>query len=88
MLTPSLYIYTPIEHHECEDDYFRCQSNTCIPGYFVCDGNMDCGLNDTSDEKNCTGNFLCQIIPLFMALSQRTPIATFARLHFISINLS
>uniref|UniRef100_A0A146MF65 Uncharacterized protein n=1 Tax=Lygus hesperus TaxID=30085 RepID=A0A146MF65_LYGHE len=33
---------------------FECESGLVIPGRFVCDGEVDCGLGDGSDERNCS----------------------------------
>ena len=34
---------------------FSCKkSGICIPESWRCDGNMDCGLDDQSDEINCS----------------------------------
>ena len=32
----------------------KCRSGSVISSIFLCDGNFDCGENDTSDEENCT----------------------------------
>jgi len=37
----------------CGYDEFRCKNGQCIPLEWKCDGMVDCGINDTSDEDNC-----------------------------------
>lgn len=42
----------------CGQHYFRCRvSKECIPRGWLCDGQLDCGYGDESDEKNdeCLG---------------------------------
>lgn len=34
--------------HTCSVDYFQCANNNCVPKYWQCDGDDDCG--DNSDE--------------------------------------
>ena len=41
--------------HRCQADALRCDSGRCVPPQLVCDGHVDCGLDDDSDERNCTG---------------------------------
>ncbi|KAF6214031.1 hypothetical protein GE061_011761 [Apolygus lucorum] len=33
---------------------FECRSGRLIPRRFVCDGEVDCGVRDESDERNCS----------------------------------
>ena len=41
--------------HTCADDSFKCRNHRCLSPQFVCDGNFDCGIDDSSDEEsNCT----------------------------------
>ena len=48
---------------ECPDDYFQCSLHRfCIPSRFVCDGDYDCLVNDTSDEENCKSKMLDELI--------------------------
>ena len=37
--------------HICEDDYFRCDNDRCIPADNICDNIDQCGNN--TDEKHC-----------------------------------
>ena len=30
-----------------------CDNGRCIPDDFACDGKIDCGVGDSSDEKDC-----------------------------------
>ncbi|XP_061179517.1 mucin-2-like [Saccostrea echinata] len=39
--------------YTCTQKEFTCDSGKCIPITFKCDGNMDCGVGDNSDETNC-----------------------------------
>lgn len=41
--------------YTCAEHEFTCESGKCIPKTFKCDGNMDCGVGDNSDEKDCGG---------------------------------
>jgi len=41
--------------HRCRPDALRCDSGRCIPPQLICDGYVDCGFDDDSDERNCTG---------------------------------
>lgn len=34
--------------HTCSVDYFQCANDNCVPKYWQCDGDNDCG--DNSDE--------------------------------------
>ncbi|XP_076080400.1 uncharacterized protein LOC143051344 [Mytilus galloprovincialis] len=49
----------------CPSGYFQCKNCRCIPSSWRCDGDKDCGLDDTSDEDNrhlcgqCSG-FRCE----------------------------
>ena len=49
----------------CKDGDFTCLiSGKCIPSTWVCDNDVDCGTNDTSDEhEKCREYKLTQIIP-------------------------
>jgi len=40
---------------ECDEAfYFRCSNSSyCIAKQLECDGNLNCGLNDDSDEAHC-----------------------------------
>lgn len=40
---------------ECDEyNHFRCVNNSfCIAKHLECDGNLNCGLNDDSDESHC-----------------------------------
>ena len=41
----------------CYIGHFQCDAGACIPNIMVCDGFVNCdieGVNDTSDEANCT----------------------------------
>ena len=41
-------------NQKCDDDYFLCANEECVPQSWTCDGDDDCG--DNSDETtNCTG---------------------------------
>lgn len=44
----------------CPSGYFQCKNCRCIPSSWRCDGDKDCGLDDTSDEDNrhLCGNFV------------------------------
>lgn len=45
-------IYKTID--TCEEGFFKCvKEKKCIHEKFVCDGNMDCSYEDSSDEDNC-----------------------------------
>lgn len=37
----------------CAQHAFRCRNNRCIRNSAVCDGAIDCGPDDDSDEKSC-----------------------------------
>lgn len=41
--------------NDCDDSlYFRCaNSSFCIAKHLECDGNLNCGLDDDSDEAHC-----------------------------------
>lgn len=39
----------------CVEYEFICESGKCIFKIFKCDGNMDCGVGDNFDEKDCGG---------------------------------
>ncbi|XP_013879264.1 SCO-spondin isoform X2 [Austrofundulus limnaeus] len=48
----------------CSPGEFQCASGKCLPGTRVCDGQLDCGFADGSDEQDCgvvcdEGEFLC-----------------------------
>ncbi|VDP04174.1 unnamed protein product [Soboliphyme baturini] len=46
--------YEPGCIQECLDDYFYCaQTKVCLRPDQRCNGVFECGLNDTSDEKDC-----------------------------------
>uniref|UniRef100_A0A2S2QL46 Sortilin-related receptor n=1 Tax=Sipha flava TaxID=143950 RepID=A0A2S2QL46_9HEMI len=62
----------PSVGHTCSVDYFQCSNGNCIPKYWQCDGDNDCG--DNSDETKCTkvscgpNSFQCnngKCIPLY-----------------------
>lgn len=37
-----------------ESSHFRCANNSfCIAKHLECDGNLNCGLHDDSDEAHC-----------------------------------
>jgi low density lipoprotein-related protein 2 len=38
---------------ECGADEYTCKTGSCLPFRFRCDGSLDCGPGDESDEKNC-----------------------------------
>ncbi|XP_050528252.1 sortilin-related receptor-like isoform X2 [Daktulosphaira vitifoliae] len=42
----------PSVGHTCSADYFQCANSNCVPKYWQCDGDNDCG--DNSDEEKCT----------------------------------
>ncbi|CAF0958417.1 unnamed protein product, partial [Brachionus calyciflorus] len=45
------------EHVTCEENEFKCAlTHLCIPMDYVCDQDLDCGLNDESDEIGCYNN--------------------------------
>ncbi|XP_076825508.1 uncharacterized protein LOC143471056 isoform X2 [Clavelina lepadiformis] len=37
----------------CMPDHFTCDSGRCIPQGLICNGEIDCGPNDSSDESGC-----------------------------------
>jgi len=39
----------------CEHGALRCDSGRCIPPQLICNGHIDCGIYDPSDERNCPG---------------------------------
>lgn len=41
----------------CQHGALRCDSGRCVPSQLICNGHIDCGLNDTSDERTCPGRF-------------------------------
>ncbi|KAF3703311.1 SCO-spondin Precursor [Channa argus] len=48
----------------CPVGEFQCASGKCLPASHVCDGRLDCGFADGSDEQDCgvvcdKGEFLC-----------------------------
>lgn len=48
------YQYKPIcslPEPPCEQDHFQCQNRECVPNFWKCDGQDDCG--DDSDESSC-----------------------------------
>lgn len=40
--------FSVIVGHTCSVDYFQCSNGNCVPKYWQCDGDNDCG--DNSDE--------------------------------------
>jgi len=40
----------------CGSDQFQCSDGQCIPDYWICDGDNDCG--DLADEQNCGGTIV------------------------------
>lgn len=42
----------PSAGQTCSVDYFQCANGNCVPKYWQCDGDNDCG--DNSDEVKCT----------------------------------
>jgi len=38
----------------CALDQFECPNGWCLPDYWECDGDNDCG--DHADEQHCTGD--------------------------------
>ena len=41
----------------CSPNQFKCtgtKANRCIPEKWRCDGEIDCGSDDESDEMNCS----------------------------------
>ncbi len=47
------------EQTKCRDDEFKCShgNNLCIPNEYVCDGDLDCFLDDNGDESDELGCF-------------------------------
>ncbi|MED6279053.1 hypothetical protein CHARACLAT_030561, partial [Characodon lateralis] len=48
----------------CPPGEFQCANGRCLPASHVCDGRLDCGFADESDEQDCgevcdEGEFLC-----------------------------
>nr|XP_040023734.1 SCO-spondin [Gasterosteus aculeatus aculeatus] len=48
----------------CPPGEFQCANGKCLPASRVCDGRLDCGFADGSDEQDCSvvcdeGEFLC-----------------------------
>ncbi|KAM4544149.1 SCO-spondin [Fundulus diaphanus] len=48
----------------CPPGEFQCANGKCLPASHVCDGRLDCGFADGSDEQDCgvvcdEGEFLC-----------------------------
>lgn len=41
--------------HACDESYFRCKNNRCVPGRWRCDHDDDCG--DGSDEIGCLDSY-------------------------------
>jgi len=41
-------LYCIIVGHTCSAEYFKCANDNCVPTYWQCDGDNDCG--DNSDE--------------------------------------
>ncbi|XP_076313100.1 LDL receptor protein 1 isoform X3 [Tachypleus tridentatus] len=39
------------DYPACQETEFHCDNNRCIPRFYICDGDDDCG--DTSDERDC-----------------------------------
>ena len=53
-----MMMMTLLVEHRCRYDALRCDSGRCVPPQLICDGYIDCGLDDDSDERNCTGKLL------------------------------
>lgn len=57
-----MVVFLLAEPPPCGENLFTCLSGICIPEDFHCDGALDCGEDDDSDEVDC---FSKSCIPVY-----------------------
>jgi len=56
-----MVMWTMLVERRCQHGALRCDSGRCIPPQLVCNGHVDCGLHDTTEERYCAGK--CYLSP-------------------------